>query len=359
MKGFRYKPVGSSSVTGRDHRSKPVGWRGESHRHYLAAKGIKTKYFMPKIPVEQFPLQRHVGAEKFDKEKFAQIKQNPVLSKPRGGFWTSSVDDEGQTQWDDFLKYNNAHGINADTSKTMNLRPKENARIFSILTDEDVRELYSKYGSVDAHGFVQLNWDAVAEDYDAINLSSTMAWGRRLNGVDVRDIVGDAINTDVSFSEWDGESTVWLNPDAIKQVDHDLYARKGQWKYEDDDELKYFKTRKDAIEYMESVLGARISRVSDGDEDIDEENYAKKIVQFPTDQAFEMRRKGSGIGSMEQKRTDQAMERLRNSMRTKGFTEPIPASQEEINEGRLQEGKHRIIVAKELGLKTVPVEVEY
>jgi len=23
-------------------RSKPVGWRGESHRHYLAAKGIKT-----------------------------------------------------------------------------------------------------------------------------------------------------------------------------------------------------------------------------------------------------------------------------------------------------------------------------
>lgn len=29
-------------------RSKPVGWKGESHRHYLAAKGIKTKnkYFM-------------------------------------------------------------------------------------------------------------------------------------------------------------------------------------------------------------------------------------------------------------------------------------------------------------------------
>ena len=26
-------------------RSKPIGWRGESHRHYLAAKGIKTKYY--------------------------------------------------------------------------------------------------------------------------------------------------------------------------------------------------------------------------------------------------------------------------------------------------------------------------
>jgi len=27
----------------RSFRSKPVGWRGESHRHYLAAKGISTK----------------------------------------------------------------------------------------------------------------------------------------------------------------------------------------------------------------------------------------------------------------------------------------------------------------------------
>lgn len=25
-------------------RYKPVGWQNESHRHYLAAKGIKTKY---------------------------------------------------------------------------------------------------------------------------------------------------------------------------------------------------------------------------------------------------------------------------------------------------------------------------
>ena len=28
----------------RSFREKPVGWRGESHRHYLSAKGIKTSY---------------------------------------------------------------------------------------------------------------------------------------------------------------------------------------------------------------------------------------------------------------------------------------------------------------------------
>lgn len=39
-------------------RMKPIGWRHESHRHYLAAKGIKTRYyaisFKPRTSVGQF-----------------------------------------------------------------------------------------------------------------------------------------------------------------------------------------------------------------------------------------------------------------------------------------------------------------
>ena len=30
------------------YSSKPVGWRNESHRHYLAAKGISTKKYLAK-----------------------------------------------------------------------------------------------------------------------------------------------------------------------------------------------------------------------------------------------------------------------------------------------------------------------
>jgi hypothetical protein len=33
----------------RSFRSKPVGWRQESYRHYLAAKGVKTRYYKGKI----------------------------------------------------------------------------------------------------------------------------------------------------------------------------------------------------------------------------------------------------------------------------------------------------------------------
>ena len=35
----------------RNYRARPVGWKGESHRHYLAAKGISTKrYFKRSYP---------------------------------------------------------------------------------------------------------------------------------------------------------------------------------------------------------------------------------------------------------------------------------------------------------------------
>jgi len=32
----------------RNFRARPVGWRGESHRHYLASKGVSTRRFVPR-----------------------------------------------------------------------------------------------------------------------------------------------------------------------------------------------------------------------------------------------------------------------------------------------------------------------
>ena len=81
------------------------------------------------------------------------------------------------------------------------------------------------------------------------------------------------------------------------------------------------------------------------------------VVMYPIDVAFEMRKKGSYSGSMNAKRGEGYLNRLEKSMRQKGFIEPIPAEEHEIAEGRLQEGKHRLIVAKRIGLKEVPVEI--
>lgn len=43
-----------SGVSKYSARYKPTGWKGESQRHYLAAKGVKTKKVQPHVTKEQF-----------------------------------------------------------------------------------------------------------------------------------------------------------------------------------------------------------------------------------------------------------------------------------------------------------------
>jgi len=54
----------------RSFRSKPVGWRGESHRHYLAAKGIKTYHSVMRDDSEDI-----VAAKRFGKENLKNLQK--------------------------------------------------------------------------------------------------------------------------------------------------------------------------------------------------------------------------------------------------------------------------------------------
>jgi len=80
------------------------------------------------------------------------------------------------------------------------------------------------------------------------------------------------------------------------------------------------------------------------------------MIFLPIEQAWQMRAKHAYPGAMEPKRCREAMERLRTEMK-QGRFEPIPATKEELRSGILTEGKHRLIVAKELGLKQVPIKI--
>ena len=82
---------------------KPVGWRNESHRHYLAAKGIKTKYFSPIISGKDIPTQEHRGTIAVDESKIGFEEQKDFanyVNKPWGDgvFWTSTVRPDGTTE---------------------------------------------------------------------------------------------------------------------------------------------------------------------------------------------------------------------------------------------------------------------
>jgi hypothetical protein len=88
----------------------------------------------------------------------------------------------------------------------------------------------------------------------------------------------------------------------------------------------------------------------------DSKSRSRTIIHIPINKAYEMRSRGNIFGNMEPKREPYTMNLIEQGI-LKGNFEPIIATRKEINEGVLSEGKHRILIAKKLGLKTVPVEV--
>jgi hypothetical protein len=87
--------------------------------------------------------------------------------------------------------------------------------------------------------------------------------------------------------------------------------------------------------------------------DVTSRNY---ITQMPLEQAWRMRAKQAYPGDMSPKRTEETMSLIRQGM-VHGRIDPIPATPIDLKEGRLQEGKHRLIVARSLGMTHYPVEV--
>jgi hypothetical protein len=65
-------------------RAKPIGWRGESHRHYLAAKGVKTRYYSvgPNIDASKDKQKYFAGSASYD-ETDGSLKSRLVKRRGR------------------------------------------------------------------------------------------------------------------------------------------------------------------------------------------------------------------------------------------------------------------------------------
>ena len=81
------------------------------------------------------------------------------------------------------------------------------------------------------------------------------------------------------------------------------------------------------------------------------EIYETKYID--TDKAYKMREKWAGPAGMVPKRSETTMDQIR---REPSF--PIQVSREHYEEGELHDGKHRLIVAKEKGIKNIPIQIE-
>lgn len=79
----------------------------------------------------------HYGSNKFDVDKFSDIKNSTCFCKPKGGLWASPIDtDRG---WKDWCESENFRECNNDNSFLFTL--KDNANVFVINSVEDCRLL--------------------------------------------------------------------------------------------------------------------------------------------------------------------------------------------------------------------------
>lgn len=78
------------------------------------------------------------------------------------------------------------------------------------------------------------------------------------------------------------------------------------------------------------------------------------VTQIPIDILWKMRAIHAYPGDMSPKREPYTMQRIEDAMR-KGQIEPIIVDQDDIAQGKITDGKHRLIIAKKLGMKTYPV----
>lgn len=82
-----------------------------------------------------------------------------------------------------------------------------------------------------------------------------------------------------------------------------------------------------------------------------------RIVTVPMAKAWKMRKKWAGPVGMRSKRLPSSMERIRQSIKDKGL-QPIDVSKADFDKGLLTDGKHRLIVARKLGIKNIKLRVK-
>jgi len=98
---------------------------------------------------------------------------------------------------------------------------------------------------------------------------------------------------------------------------------------------------------VNKILGNRITYDS---------SSKNSIIYVPVNKAYEMRSRGNVFRDMTPKRTPETMSRIEYGILHGNF-EPIEATVDDLREGILHEGKHRILIAKKLGMKTVPIKI--
>ena len=144
-----------------------------------------------------------LGKTELKEELFNKDLTNNGINKPKGGLWSSPYNKDTISGWYQFCKEQNF--VKADNTVGVIFTLKEEARVYTIDSKEDLDNLVNKYPN-DVLEILKeiagLNFIAVSKDYDAIYLTDKGQWATRFSQPN-------------TLYGWDCETLLVLNFNAI------------------------------------------------------------------------------------------------------------------------------------------------
>ena len=123
-----------------------------------------------------------LGKTELKEELFNKDLTNNGINKPKGGLWSSPYNKDTISGWYQFCKEQNF--IKADNTVGVIFTLKEEARIYTIDTKEDLDNLANKYPIVVKENLrynFMIDYTKVSKDYDAIYLTDKGQWATRFS----------------------------------------------------------------------------------------------------------------------------------------------------------------------------------
>lgn len=190
-------------------------------------------------------LQAFVGRE--PREELVQPITNRMFIKPNGGIWTSSYNEEYGSDWIRWM--HNEQFYNNGYEDIYLLKPRDDAKIYTIDSYEDLKALVDKYPPIVHMLGTFLDFEAISNDYDGIHLTAKGESATRLT-------------SGISLYGWDVECTLWFRWcfESVEKLDYNIHDFAPIDVDIEDGEDKYVKV--DYITFRQCVY--TIEAVTDG-----------------------------------------------------------------------------------------------
>lgn len=153
----------------------------------------------------------HFGHDHFDAESMDKIQNRTLGVKPVGGIWASPIDAEyGWIDWNETEQFAECNLDNA-----FGFTLSDGARVLQITSHGQLMQIAEEYEAYIPFGMrdiakmtgsVILDFEELAEDYDAIEVS--ISSDRQL----YHDLYG-----------WDCDSILVMNPDVVEEISRDEF----------------------------------------------------------------------------------------------------------------------------------------